>query len=401
MIKLLVITSVFPNTKQPTFGVFVRERMFRVAQHCELKVIAPVPWFPLVRFVKKGYRPLVPYLEVQDGIEVYHPRFFNIPGIFKFLDGYFFFLSSLLTVWQVRKSFKFDIIDSHFVYPDGVGAFLLGRFFRKPVTITVRESSFQRMLKYPLQRQQIRFSLANATKVFTVSADLKRSVTDLGVPSRKVVVVPNGVDTMKFKPVDKNTARQELGLPLDRKIIISVGWLIERKGFHRLLYALPEIKKNFPDILYIIVGSAPSSNSYEPILKKVVDDLNLGENVFFAGSQPHDELYKWLSASDIFCLATSGEGWANVFLEAMACGLPVVTSRVGGNEEVVASEKYGTIFDIDDANDMVGALTTSLNKKWDIEGIVNYARSNNWDSKINILCKEFKLISSMSVLNHL
>lgn len=386
--KILVVTSVFPNPAQPTLGVFVRERMFKVARHCELKVVAPAPWFPFINLVKKGYRPNVPYFEMQEGIEVYHPRFFNIPRFFKFLDGFFFFLSTVVTIRKIRKEFDFDLIDAHFAYPDGMGAILLGEFFNKPVTITIR-GTIRKFARLPLIRRQIVYALGHAARVFAVCEDLKRAVTELGIPPEKVVVVPNGVDIEKFAPVDPARARRELGLPANHKVLISVGGLVERKGFHRIIAALPEIRKTIPQVMYIIVGGPSVEGNYEPELRRLVAELGLEDAVRFAGPQPHEMLYKWLSAADVFCLATSNEGWANVFLEAMACGLPVVASRVGGNEEVVASDEYGILFDLDDGRQMAHALLRTLERDWDRERIVEYARSNSWEGRIEALILQF------------
>lgn len=382
--RILVVTSVFPNGKQPALGVFVRERMFKVAGRCELKVVAPVPWFPFARFLRKGYRPSVPYREIQDGIEVYHPRFFNVPGFFKCLDGVFFFLSSLVTLFKIKKDFDFDLIDSHFAYPDGLGAVLLGKAFNRPVTVTVR-GTLRKLARYRLRRAQIRYALDGAAKVFTVCEDLKRAVTELGIDGLKVEVVPNGVDADKFRPMDKAAARVELGLPPDRPILISVGGLVERKGFHRVIEVLPELKKAVPGLLYVIIGGASVEGDYEPVLRGMVRDAGLEDDVLFAGSRPHDLLYRWLSAADLFCLATSNEGWANVFLEAMACGLPVVTTRVGGNEEVVASDEYGILFNLDDRREMTAALVAALQKKWDRDAIMGYAMNNTWDKRVEQL----------------
>lgn len=388
--KILVLTSVFPNSKQPTLGVFIRERMFRVAKHCKIKVIAPVPWFPFVRYIKKDYRPRVPYLEVQDGIEVYHPRFFNIPKFFKFMDGFFFFISSIFTVWKVRKRFRFDIIDSHFVYPDGFGAVLLGKLFKKPVIITVRESTISRILNNPLLKSQVKYAFKKAIKLFTVCSELKKAVKRIGIPEEKIVVISNGVDIKKFSPMQKERARRELGLPMEEKIIISVGWLIERKGFHRVISILPKIKKVIPDIMYVIVGGASVEGNFEQVLRRMVKELGLDKNVIFAGPQPHDKLYKWLSASDVFCLATSNEGWANVFLEAMACGLPVVTTKVGGNGEVVSSEDYGMLFNLEDKEELLDAIIRAFSKNWDRERIIHYAGLNTWDTRVNQLISQFR-----------
>lgn len=389
--KILVITSVFPNHKQPNLGIFVRERMSKAATQCEIKIIAPVPWFPFARYLKKDYRPGVDYKEIQDSIEVYHPKFFSIPYFCKFLDGIFFFLSCIITARNLKKNFKFNIIDSHFAYPDGFGAMLIGKLFRTPITITLR-GTIKKLLKYPLVKFQIIYALKNAAKIFTVCNDLKGIALSLGISDEKVEVIPNGIDIGKFKPMDKIAARKELGIAADKKILISVGGLVKRKGFHEVIALLPEIKKKHPDIMYLIVGGATVEGNYGPELRKTVRRLHLENDVLFAGHQPHDKIYKWLSASDVFCLATGNEGWANVFLEAMACGLPVVASDVGGNREVVSSEDYGLLFDINNKKEMADAILKALGQKWDKNKIISYARSNTWDIRINQLLNNFKEI---------
>ena len=377
--KVLVLTTVFPNCKQPALGTFVRERMFRVAKECELKVVAPVPWFPFAGFLKPNYRPIVPRKEVQQGIEVYHPRFFSIPGVLKCLDGLFFFLSLLSPLKRIRNDFDFDIIDTHFSYPEGLGAVLLGRFFDRPVTITLR-GTIVPLSKYFLRRIQIIYALRNATKVFSVSNSLKEKAVSLGIESSTIHAIPNGVDMEKFFSVPKDEARRELGLPFDKKIIISVGGLVKRKGFHRVLAVLPEVTEKYREILYVIVGGPTVEGDLGPELKKQVKELNLNSHVHFTGPLPHDQVRKWLNAADIFCLATSNEGWANVFFEAMACGKPVVTTKVGGNEEVVKSADYGILVDLDDQKQLKDAIIEALEKKWDHGKIIEYASENNWEN---------------------
>jgi len=393
--KLLVLTTVFPNCKQPALGTFVRERMFRVAKECKLKVVAPVPWFPFARYFKPNYRPIVPRNEIQQGIEVYHPRFFSVPGVLKCLDGLFLFLSLLSPLKRIRKDFDFDIIDAHFAYPEGLGAVLLARFFNRPVTITLR-GTIVPLSKYFLRRVQIVYALRKATKIFSVSNSLKKKAVSLGIESSKILPIPNGVDMEKFFPVPKDEVRQELGLPLDRKIIISVGGLVKRKGFHRVLAVLPEVTEKYREILYVIVGGFTVEGDLGPELREQVKELNLDAHVHFTGSLPYDKVRKWLNAADIFCLATSNEGWANVFFEAMACGKPVVTTKVGGNEEVVKSADYGILVDLDDQKQLKDAIMEALDKKWDHGKIIKYASENNWENVARKVLQEFKKISDSS-----
>ena len=394
--KVLVLTTVFPNCKQPTLGTFVRERMFRVAKECNLKVVAPVPWFPFARYLKPNYRPIVPRKEIQQGIEVYHPRFFSVPGVLKCLDGLFLFLSLLSPLKRIRKDFDFDIIDAHFSYPEGLGAVLLARFFNRPVTITLR-GTIVPLSKYFLRRVQIVYALRKATKIFSVSNSLKKKAVSLGIESSKILPIPNGVDMEKFFPVPKDEERQELGLPLDKKIIISVGGLVKRKGFHRVIAVLPEVTEKYREILYVIVGGPTVEGDLGPELREQVKELNLDDHVHFTGTLPYDKVRKWLNAADIFCLATSNEGWANVFFEALACGKPVVTTKVGGNEEVVKSADYGILVDLDDQKQLKDAIIEALKKKWDHGKIIKYASENNWENVARKVLQELNDIVAIFV----
>ena len=137
--RLLVFTTLFPHPAQPQAGVFIRERMFRVAQILPLMVVAPVPWFPfqgLLRLFRPHFRPPAPRHEMQQGIDVYHPRFFSIPGFFKYWDGFFMAVACYRLLSRLKRQREIDIIDAHFTYPDGYAATLLGKWFRLPVTIT-------------------------------------------------------------------------------------------------------------------------------------------------------------------------------------------------------------------------------------------------------------------------
>ncbi len=395
-LKILVITSVFPNKKQPTLGTFVRERMLRVAKHCDVKVVGPAPWFPFIRCIKKNYRPLVPKIEIQDGIEIYHPKFFNFPGLFKCLDGFLFFLSSILTLYKIRKSFDFDIIDAHFAYPDGLGAVLLGRLFKKPIAITLR-GTIVPLSMYRLRRIQISFALKRADIVFSVCKALKDVAVNLGVQENKIVVVSNGVDTNRFKPLNQIETRKELNLSLDKKIIISIGGLVKRKGFHKIIQALPSIVRKKPDILLVIVGGASVEGNFKPELDRLVEKLTLKDHVLFAGNIPHRDVYKWINASDIFCLVTSNEGWANVLLEALACGKPVVTTTVGGNREVIKSDDYGILVSPEDNKELENALLRAFEKEWNDEKLINYACLHSWDNAANLILRNFREIKNDQV----
>ena len=243
--RLVVFSTLFPHPGQPHAGVFIRERMFRVGQELPLVVVAPVPWFPfqgLIRLFRRHFRPVAPYHEVQQGFDVYHPRFFSIPGFFKAWDGFFMALGSYRLLTRLQRQQGLDIIDAHFAYPDGYAATLLGKWCKMAVTITLRGTEIP-LSKYPARRRRIVQALACADRVFSVAESLKRYVTTLGADADKILVVGNGVDSQKFSPINKAEARASLGLPADAPLLITVGGLVERKGFHRVIELLPELRR--------------------------------------------------------------------------------------------------------------------------------------------------------------
>jgi glycosyltransferase involved in cell wall biosynthesis len=373
--------------------------MFRVAQHRPLAVVSPQPWFPgqsLIRLLRPGYRPQAPALEIQQGIRVYHPRFLSVPGLLRRFDGWSMALASAGLMRRLRRQGA-RLIDAHFAYPDGEAATRLGRWLGLPVTVTLRGTETPHS-RDPRLRPRLARTLGTAARVFAVSDSLRRLALELGASEDKTEVVGNGVDTRRFHPVDRDAARVHLGLPADARVLISVGGLAERKGMHRVIDCLPALRVQHPDLHYLIVGGGGPEGDMRPELDAQVARLGLVGRVHFLGVLPPDEL-KWpLSASDVFVLATRNEGWANVFLEAMACGLPVVTTDVGGNREVVCRDELGNIVPFGDAAALARALDAALGKYWDRAAIRDFALDNQWDARVAQLLRAFDDIINWSAI---
>lgn len=386
-----MFSALFPSATRPGAGLFIRERMFRVAQHRPLAVVSPQPWFPgqsLIRLLRPGYRPQAPALEIQQGIRVYHPRYLSVPGLLRQFDGWSMALASVGLMRKLKRQGA-QLIDAHFTYPDGEAATRLGRWLGLPATITLRGTEVPHS-RNPVLRPRLSRTLKSAARVFSVSDSLRRLAIELGAAVDKTEVVGNGIDTERFQPMARAAARARFGLPDSAKVLISVGGLVERKGMHRVIEVLPALLKHHPDLHYLIVGGASPEGDNRTELTAQVARLGLADRVHFLGALPSDEL-KWpLSASDVFVLATRNEGWANVFLEAMACGLPVISTDVGGNAEVVCREELGSIVPFGDSAALQQALDAALNKDWDRTSILDYARDNHWDKRVAQLLRAYE-----------
>jgi teichuronic acid biosynthesis glycosyltransferase TuaC len=390
--RVLVYSSLFPSAAAPQAGIFIKERMFRVAQHVPLVVVAPQPWSPfdwLIRVVKPNFRPVGAAQEFMEGIPVYRPRFFSLPALLKGLDGRLMAKGSARQVKRLVRDFKPTVLDAHFVYPDGYAASLLARRHGLPLTITLRGSKDEWLIG-TAREPAMREALTQAQRIFAVSDALKRDVgLKLGQPERKIQVVRNGVDLERFYPADKTEARKRFGLDERNRVIVSAGWLIERKGFHRLIPVFAEVHRSCPEARLLIVGSGTTQEDRAPSLRVLARQCGVEAQVVFAGAIPPDEMRWCYSAGDVFALATSHEGWANVFLEAMACGLPVVTTDVGGNAQVVSRSEVGLVVPYWNAVAFGRSLNEFLHRAWDRRAIRDYAMQNGWASPVNELLVAF------------
>ena len=365
--------------------------MFRVARTLPIFVVAPQPWFPmqgLIRLFRPHFRPMAAGFELMQGIEVHRPRFLCIPGILKWTDGLFMALASLLTVRRLVRRHALNVLDVHFGYPDGAAGRLLARWLGLAMVLTLRgkeERQARTSVAAPLKR-----AILAADQLVTVSGALRDLAVEMGADHRRVTLVGNGVDLTKFTPVPQGQARAELGLPAHAKVLVSVGAPVERKGFHRVIECLPDLLTRHPDLHYVAVGGAGPEGDMSARLRVQVEALRLQTRVHFMGAWPPDRLKLPLSAADVFVLATSYEGWANAFLEAMACGLPVVTTRVGGNAEVISSPALGTLVEFGDRAALTAALDDALSRSWDRQRIIDYARAHTWDKRVSQLLEVFE-----------
>jgi teichuronic acid biosynthesis glycosyltransferase TuaC len=385
--RVLVLSSTFPNSTQPNRGVFVRERVARLARRCDVVVVAPIPWFPLNRWIRSD-RAGAARADDQGGLTVYHPRFFSLPRYGKFLDGFFYAVSLVPFLVRLRRRFAFEVIDAHFAFPDGVAATLIGRLFHCPVVITLR-GSIARLSTYRLHRPQIRWALRRAARVTAVADYLRRIAIGIGVPGEGVRVIPNGVDLGSFAPRDRAEARRACDLPADRPVLLTVAAVYAWKGQHMVVEALPGLLGRFPRLLYVMVGGTrPEETDYVAALRRRVTELGLEDHVRFAGQKPHAELGRWFNAANVSVLATRSEGCPNVLLESLACGVPVVSTEVGGVPEIVRSGVDGILAPYGDLDALRAALQTALERHWDRDALVRRAREFDWADAVEQALEE-------------
>ena len=372
--KLLTFSTLFPNAEQPNHGIFVETRLryLLASGKAQARVVAPIPWFPSSspRFGDYARFAKVPKSDQRHGIDIVHPRFAIVPKIGMNMAPLLMAQAVKPVIGRIiDEGYDFDVLDAHYFYPDGVAAVMLGKYFNKPVVITARGTDINLIPQFRLPRKMILWAARNASGIVTVCNALKDEMVGLGVAADKITPLRNGVDLQRFQPMDRAAARATLGLK--RFTLLSVGLLDPRKAHDLIIKALPAL----PEVDLLIAGTGPEKKN----LEQLAQELGVADRVTLLGPVPQTELKTYYNAADALVLASSREGWANVLLEAMACGTPVVASNVWGTPEVVAAPEAGELMPERTPQGLVTALTKLRANYPDHAATRRYAERFSWD----------------------
>jgi glycosyltransferase involved in cell wall biosynthesis len=374
MIRTLLFSTLYPSSVRPSHGIFVETRLryLLASGEVETRVIAPVPWFPFrhSRFGEYAKHAAVPASEVHNGIQVEHPRYLLLPKVGMNSAPYALARAGLKAAKRlIAQGYDFDLIDAHYFYPDGVAATMIGKALNKPVVITARGTDINLIPQFEKPRQMILQAAENCAAMVTVCTALKDEIVGLGGTARKITVLRNGVDLELFKPEDRYKARDSFSIK-SNFTIASVGHLIERKGHHLVIEALAQIK----DAELFVAGAGEE----EARLRELASRKGVADRVHFLGAVSQTKLRTLYNAVDCLVLASSREGWANVLLEAMACGTPVVASNVWGTPEVVTTPEAGVLMDDLSAAGVVRAVASLRHAMPERSATRAYAEQFGW-----------------------
>jgi len=359
---------------KPNTGTFIKERLKNVAKNINLTIVAPVPYFPFMSFLDRyKYANHVAESEIFDGLPVMHPRYLLIPRVFKFLDGYLYYLSMNNFFQGIIERNHFDILDFQWGYPDAFAGFLWARRMKKKIILTVRGNESICYFEKSIRKKMIFRILKHFDHIITVSSDLKsKVVNDCGVNSDRVEVIPNGIDVQKFYLMDKNESRKICNLELSKKYILCISRLSHEKGLDNLLKGFSKLSR---DVELIIIGDGPLRESLITLSRA----LNIVDRLHLIGEISHKDTRAWYNAADIFCLPSLWEGCPNVIIESLACGTPVVSTCVGGIPDLIPSEEYGVLVPPGDHIELSKALKNALDNTWDRRNISKTGSLNTWD----------------------
>jgi glycosyltransferase involved in cell wall biosynthesis len=330
MPRVLTLSTLYPDRRRPTFGVFVERQTQALAAFEGMEVAVAsgtgLPLWPLSLHPHYRNRRVSRRWEVWKELEVLRVPFRIWPGRPAGAGR-----ALARAVLPAMRGQGFDVIDAEFFWPDGVAALHLSRAIGIPFSIKGRGSDIHFWGKVPEVRQQMLEAAAEAGGLLAVSAALKASMADLGMPGDKIRVHHTGIDLDRFCPADRAAAKAALGV--EGPLLVSVGALIPLKGQALAIEALREL----PGTTLILVGEGPERTRLQALAAP------LGNRVRFLGNRPHDELPSLFAAADAMVLPSEREGLANVWVESLACGTPLVISDVGGAREVLNRPEAGRL----------------------------------------------------------
>lgn len=342
MLRVLTLATLFPDASRPNFGVFVERQTLGLAalDDVEVRVVAPIglPPPPLDRLSRFRAFTALPQHEVWKGVSVHRPRFANLPATGGRWHVPLLTRRLIPLLNDLRASFPFDIIDAEFFFPDGPAAVALGRRFGVPVSIKARGADIHHWGHAAATARQVRTAGNTADGLLAVSRSMADDIAAAGI-TRPVRIHCTGIDRSRFGITDRTTARHTLGI--DGPLVVSLGALIARKGHGIVLDAVAAL----PGVRLWIVGAGAD---YAALAARIAA-LGVGDRVRLCGALPHADLPVLLAAADVMALASSSEGLANAWVEALASGTPIVIPDAGAAREVVDRPAAGRIVSRDAA----------------------------------------------------
>jgi len=285
-----------------------------------------------------------------------------------------------------KRNIQFDLIHAHFTWSAGYAGSKLKDKYQVPFILTAHGYDIYSLpFKNNWWKRQISAICNSADKIITVSKSNLKCIERLKV-SIPINIIPNGYNSDLFYPKNKISCRKKLGIPLNKKVLLTVGRLSKIKGHKYLVQAMQIIKESYNNTLCIIVGEGPLRNT----LQKQINRQDSTSNIMLVGNKPHKEINDWMNACDLFVLPSITESFGVVQIEAMACGKPIVATKNGGSEEIITSKDYGLLCNVADPHDLSKKILVALDKNWNSEKTVSYAKNFTWESITKKILMSYK-----------
>jgi glycosyltransferase involved in cell wall biosynthesis len=389
---VLVLSTLYPNPAKPRFGTFVARSLEALAKRGDWRVtlVNPIGLPPLAL---GRYRPLadLPELAEEGGITIHRPRFTLIPRIGARRNAAAIARTVLPLARRLHAEAPLDLLDAQFFFPDGPAAAMIARALGLPLSIKARGSDISFWGEHDFARAQMLEAAHAANGLLAVSRDLARQMAAMGMDEGKITVHYTGLDHDRFRPLQHTRLRAQLSrvlgfaMPDNAPLLACVGALIERKGQDIAIAAL----KDLPGARLVLVGQGED----EARLRALAASTGVADRVHFAGLIDHDLLPLILSAADVMVLPTLAEGLANAWVEALACGTPVVTTDVGGARELITSETAGRLLSERTPAAVAAAVAAILDAPPAREAVAALTERFSWEANAAALAAHYRRIT--------
>ncbi len=372
--RILSISTLYPSNAQPNFGVFVERQMQAVAQRgdAELLLINPIglpPW-PLSQHPRYRALTRLPAEELRGGVKVLRPRFRLLPGIGGRFNPGAIVRAVLPLARKLHAEAPFDLVDAQFFYPDGPAAARIAAALELPLSIKARGADIHHWGTQKGTAAQVLAAGRQAAGMLAVAQGIADDMAALGLPRERITLHRTGLDRSRFRPLDRAAARAKFGFAADVPLLACVGALIPRKGQAYVIDAMALL----PRAELALAGAGPD----EAMLRTRAAQLGVAERVHFLGPVPHAELPELLSAADVFVMPSSSEGLANAWIEALACGVPVVTTPIPGALELITDPAWGR-FAARDGREIAEAVVALLQSPPAQAEVVRATEGYSWE----------------------
>lgn len=390
MVRVLSISTLFPNAARPAFGLFVarQAQAFAALDGAEMVVINPVAIAPppLAGFLNSAEERALPATAQDWGVTVHYPRYPYIPRYGARWNAALIARAVLPLARRLHAEQPFDLVDAQFFYPDGPAAAKVARALGLPLSIKARGSDVILWSQRDFARKQLLAAADQAAGMLAVSEALKRDMVAIGMTGDRITVHYTGLDHTRFRPLPRAEARAASAafVPTDGMLLLTVGNLVDHKGQHLVIEALSQL----PGARLVLAGKGPE----EARLHALASQFGLTDRVHFAGSVKPDQLAVLLSAADIMVLASEREGLANAWVEALACGTPLVITDAGGAREVVRDASAGQIVERSAAGIVAGVQAVSADPPSQAEAAANAARFS-WQANAEQLAAYYRCLA--------
>ncbi len=368
--RIAVVSSYFPTLAEPFRGHSAYQTLLPLREHAELRAFVPLVHYPAWytrRPREFRYGQITPSAPPGCTIPAEYFTYATLPLAGRPFNGE-------LCYRQVRRAvakFRPDLVLNYWLYPDGYAAVRVARELGVPAVVASLGSDLRRIGDRATSAWT-RWLLRRAGAVIVVSRELGAQAVRRGAPAERVHAILNGCDAGIFHPGDRAAERARLRVPEQAKVIVYVGSLIPSKGLPELMDAFLRLRNTHPDLMLVCGGEGP----YAGELQRQAAAAGLADYLILPGQLSGPQVRDWVVAADVFALPSHSEGCPNVVIEALACGRPVVASRVGGIPELVDA-RNGVLVEPGNAAELAGALTSALAREWD-EQAISAACTRTW-----------------------